>query len=386
LSPRDPAEPHRSATPLELFFDLCFVVAIAAAASKLHHGIGEGHIVESIQAYTLAFFAIWWAWVNFTWFSSAYDNDDVPFRLLVFVQMIGVLVLAAGIPRAFDRIDYGFVTLGYSIMRVGLVAQWLRAARRDEPRRRTAHRYALGITLCQIGWITLFFSASGERWMLGWVVLASLELAVPAWAERVAATPWHAGHIAERYGLLTLIVLGESVLASTSALQSAIDGGTSAATLAPTIVGGLLVLFSMWWVYFAEPVHRLLTSSRVAFEWGYAHYFVFGCAAAVGAGLAAYTDAVTGHGHVSTTVAGASVAWPAGVFVLLVWWLHCRRVQLGLTADVAYFVATALLFVSPFTPWPVPAAGVTLGSLVAIRVAADARRRTNHREPATRAA
>jgi low temperature requirement protein LtrA len=73
-------EEGRSATPLELFFDLVFVVAVAFAAAAMHHHVVEGVVGESIVRYLQVFFAIWWAWMNFTWFASAYDTDDVPYR------------------------------------------------------------------------------------------------------------------------------------------------------------------------------------------------------------------------------------------------------------------------------------------------------------------
>ena len=99
MTARDPHEPHRASTPLELLFDLCFVVAVAQASGRLHHGIVEGHAGRAVLGYVVVFFAIWWAWMNFTWFASAYDTDDVPYRLLVLVQIAGVLVLAAGVAR-----------------------------------------------------------------------------------------------------------------------------------------------------------------------------------------------------------------------------------------------------------------------------------------------
>src|SRR5215204_3715190 len=104
---RDTHESPRASTPLELFFDLTFVVAIAQAAAGLHHGLVDGHPRQAIAAYLLTFFAIWWAWMNFTWFASAYDNDDAPYRLAVFVQMTGVLIIAAGVARAFTDEDIG---------------------------------------------------------------------------------------------------------------------------------------------------------------------------------------------------------------------------------------------------------------------------------------
>jgi len=85
LAPRLPDEPHRASTTLELLFDLVSVVAIASAAAGLHHAIIEAHVVDGIITYVLAFFAIWWAWMNFTWFASAYDNDDTAYRLVVMV-------------------------------------------------------------------------------------------------------------------------------------------------------------------------------------------------------------------------------------------------------------------------------------------------------------
>src|SRR4051812_23839304 len=98
LRGRDPSEEHRASTPLELLVDLCFVVAVAQAASSLHHALAEDHVSTALIGYPTVFFAIWWAWVNFTWFASAYDDDTVVYRLGVFVQIAGILILAAGIP------------------------------------------------------------------------------------------------------------------------------------------------------------------------------------------------------------------------------------------------------------------------------------------------
>ena len=92
-------EEHRSATVLELFFDLCFVVAVAQAAAGLHHALSARHVADGVVDYLLVFFAIWWAWMNFTWFASAYDTDDVAYRLTTLVQITGALVFAAGVPE-----------------------------------------------------------------------------------------------------------------------------------------------------------------------------------------------------------------------------------------------------------------------------------------------
>jgi hypothetical protein len=103
MEARSPEEEHRPATPLELLFDLVFVVAVARASSQLHHGIADAHVGDAIVGYAMVFFGIWWAWMNFTWFASAYDTDDIAYRLAVFVQLVGALIFAAGVDRPLRR-------------------------------------------------------------------------------------------------------------------------------------------------------------------------------------------------------------------------------------------------------------------------------------------
>jgi low temperature requirement protein LtrA len=189
---RRPDQEHRPATALELFFDLCFVVAVAQAASRLHHDLSENHIGHGVSGYLLVFFAIWWAWMNFTWFASAYDCDDAPYRVATFVQIAGALILAAGVPRAFDHADFTVMTLGYVVMRLAGVTQWLRAAGSDPQRRATALRYAAGVALVQLGWVARL--ALPESWFLaGFLVLVAAELLVPIVAERATPTTWPSG-------------------------------------------------------------------------------------------------------------------------------------------------------------------------------------------------
>ena len=97
---RDPGEEHRAATPLELFFDLTFVVAVSRASAALHHELAADHVVDGVTGFVGVFFAVWWAWMTYTWFTSAHDSDDVAHRLLTLVQMAGVLVLASGVTDA----------------------------------------------------------------------------------------------------------------------------------------------------------------------------------------------------------------------------------------------------------------------------------------------
>lgn len=134
LTPRDPYEEHRSVSPLELLTDLCFVVAISQSAALFHHEVSHGSPGHGLLSFVLSFFGIFWAWLNFTWFGSAYDNDDIGYRLITILQILGSLVYAAGIAGMFEG-HFGLGVTGYVIMRVALVCQWLRAARSDPERR-----------------------------------------------------------------------------------------------------------------------------------------------------------------------------------------------------------------------------------------------------------
>jgi len=364
-------EEHRSSTPLELFFDLCFVVAVAQAAGRLHHALAEGHVSEGVVGYAMVFFAVWWAWMNFTWFASAYDTDDVLYRLAVLVQIAGVLVLAAGIPRAFDERDFSVTTVGYAVMRTALVAQWLRAARSDPDGRATALRYAAGVAVCQLCWISLLALPDGAR-LFGWLVLVPAELLVPVWAERAAGTSWHPRHIAERYGLFTLIVLGESVLAASTAVQSALDGGTAFRNVVTIAGGGLLIVFAMWWHYFAKPAEVLLdrirsafgTQPRAAFLWGYGHFVIFASAGAVGAGLQVAVDHATHVAHISDRAAAAAIAVPVALYLFTVWILQARPHLHGAAQHAAYPVTTGLVLIAIVLPEATLVIGLLVAGLV----------------------
>ncbi|MFH8239365.1 low temperature requirement protein A [Streptomyces sp. G6] len=383
LTARGPHESHRAATPLELFFDLCFVVAIAQAGVQLVHSVAESHAGEGVLNYAMVFFAIWWAWMNFSWFASAYDNDDAPYRIVTLVQIAGVLVLAAGVSRAFEDHDWTAVVIGYVIMRVAMSAQWLRAARSAAPAERAmALRYAGGVLVCQVGWLgLLLLPESGRGWLF--LVMVVLELSVPAFAERKHQSSWHPHHIAERYGLLTIIVLGETIAAATVAVKSGIDENDALGELLPIAAGGLLIVFAAWWVYFVVPVHGHLRSNRQSFLWGYGHYVVFASAAAIGAGLEVAVEQAVGEAHISTLAASAAVTLPTALFLLTVWALHARHFKVGVAEQSVLPTAALLVLCCTFAGGlAVLAAGLVLAAAVATGVILTARRSVPERGPA----
>jgi low temperature requirement protein LtrA len=368
MTGRSTDESHRVSSPLELLFDLTFVVAIAQVSAQLAHKAEEGHVLEGIGPFLMVFFAIWWAWMNFTWFASAYDTDDVPYRLTTMVQMGGVLVLAAGVPSAFQEQDYTAITIGYLIMRVGLVSQWIRAAVEHREGRTTALRYAAGISLVQVGWVSRL--ALPAEW--GWwtfVVLALLDLSVPLWAERTGKTSWHPHHIAERYGLFTIIVLGESVSAATIGVQDGLASSGFGAQLVTIAAAGLVLLFALWWLYFLEPAAEGLASRRGrSFYWGYGHYVVFACLAAIGAGLEVAVQRGAAHAEAPDAMVEYAVAVPVALFLLSLWVLHAPLVPEVVIRPLKTLGAVALVLVLPLAS---PLIGLS-GVIIAIAVIASA--------------
>lgn len=351
-------EPHRASTPLELLFDLVFVVAIAQLSTELHNGLGGGDVARTITQYVFVFGAIWWAWIAFTWFASAYDNDDVAYRLAVFVQLTGALVLAAGVARAFEQSDWRIVLAGYVIMRLATVAQWLRVARDDPIRRPTALRYAIGITVIQAAWVA--FVLWGPAWFLfGFLGLYIVELLLPVWAENAGRTPWHPVHIAERYGLFTIIVLGEVILSASLAVALISAEGLSPELLS-VLVGGLLTVFAMWWLYFYRPVDDLLTSLQTAFVWGYGHLSLWGAIAASGAGLALAIEQTAGHGSLDAVAAGYAVALPVAIYLACLFVLHGIPRLDRWTEGWPTALPIIAILVVPLTGWGVLLTGLVL--------------------------
>ncbi len=336
MTGRDPEERHRSASPLELLFDLTFVVAFGVAANEAAHFAAEGHWAVAIWGFLFAMMAIIWAWINYSWFASAFDTDDWLFRVLTMVQMVGVLVVALGIPTMFRSIDEGTVfandviVAGYVVMRLAMVAQWIRAAVQDPQRRKTAIRYATIVTASQVGWVSALLVRDISLALVIFFILAAivLDFIGPVIAERTSPTPWHPHHIAERYGLFAIITLGEGVIGTVAAVSAVVDhqGWSKEAVL--IIVAGTGLTFGMWWCYFMIPSGKVISLHRErSWGWGYSHGFLYTSIAATGAGLhvAAYQlEGVATIGPVATVL---TVAIPVLVFGLSLFAIYTYLMQ-----------------------------------------------------------
>lgn len=351
MRPRDPGEDGRAASSLELFFDLVFVIAVSIAATNLHDTVTAGHLGAGLVKYLMIFFAIWWAWMNFTWFATSFDTDDWLYRVMTIVQMGGVLILAAGIGPAFDDDSFLIVILGYILMRVVMIAQWLRAARHAGGARRATIVYACGIGIVQVLWVAWLGIDAPTASVVVFLALVLAEVAIPVIAEARGTTPWHPDHITERYGCFTIIVLGESMLASANAVFGAFEDSEDIVSLVSLGVLSLLVTAAMWWIYFWPPHHRAIGSLGGSLAYGYGHYLIFAAAGAFSAGIGIEVDSQLGNSALGPVLATFTVSVPIVVFVLGVWLLAIRP-NAGSVVNTIVPVCAVLVLLDPIIPVP----------------------------------
>lgn len=336
LAPRNPTEAHRASTTLELLFDLVSVIAIAAVTAGLHHAISEGHGKEALPGFILLFLAIWWAWMNFTWFASAFDNDDALYRILVLVIMCGALIFAAGAGSIFRTLDFSFGLLGWIVMRLGMIGLWLRAAAGTREHRTTALRYAGGIAFAQVLWTTFYFitAPGSSAFFLLSALCFLVEWSVPPFAENASKTPYHRHHLIERYGLLMIISLGEIML-SVSAGFALLFSDIPTPDAAVTALSALIIVFALWWVYFCEAEHLPRADAGAAFLWGYGHVLIFGATAITGAAIGAEVDLASHHSQVTQAVVALYLGLALAVLHLVLWGIRDRLLPLPLARRLA---------------------------------------------------
>jgi low temperature requirement protein LtrA len=262
---------HRSATWLELFFDLIFVVAIAKAAHVLQHA-HDGHLgLEAYIKYILIMIPIWWAWTGCTLFSNRFDCDDNVQRLMSFAQMFAITILAAYINTDFDSYYKGFL-LSYAAIRIFTVLMYLRVSFRVKEARHVSNYLALAFGVgVLISLSSLFFDG-----MLRYVVLYAgigFDMIAPLIArKRLQTAPVHAHHLPERFGLLTIILLGESVL---SLANSFVDlAWTTQSVL--MAASSFVVACGIWWLYFNNMDRRIMNKNLGAGQSIiYSHLFIY---------------------------------------------------------------------------------------------------------------
>ena len=313
IKARDTYEPNRTSTTLELLFDLVYVIAVSAAASGFHQRLSE-HDFSGFMTFIVAFFILWNAWTSFTWFASGYDPDDWYYRLSVMMQMFGSLMIAANINQFFEQGLTWVGVTGYAIMRLASCSQWWRVYRQVPGHQKIAGRSIVGLLTLQAMWISWLFLPTSLQTPALFLFIAA-ELLMPLWARTEQFNNWHPQHIAERYGLLTIIVLGEGVLGVSNTIHHFMVNAIYPAN-AIILLGSSLValLFALWWLYFTIPFDTILANQRRRhdlFLFGYGHFFVFASLAGLGSALNLVADAV------DTDVAKQAVLQPYAMGLLM---------------------------------------------------------------------
>jgi low temperature requirement protein LtrA len=369
---------ERSSSPLELLFDLTYAVAVGVAADHLADLVEVGNVGDATMGFVFAMTAILVSWINYSWFASAFDTDDWFHRICTMIQMVGVIILALGLPATFSSIaegtfvDIRLLVTGYVVMRVAMVALWLRTARREPSFRRVADRNVVALVAVQLAWIALAVAEIPLGPAIAVVVILGVaELIVPVVAQGGAAgTPWHPLHIADRYRAFAIITLGEGVI-GTVASSGGILGGreTIDAQTAIVVVAGIGITFAVWWIYFSVPFGELLVGRPTrGYLFGYGHIPVFISIAAIGAGLRITGSALSGHTSISHAGVTATVALPVAIYLLAAGNL---AVLLGRTMRWVRIVTPAITDAIALGAIGLAAAGLPLEwALIAVMLAA----------------
>jgi low temperature requirement protein LtrA len=284
-------EAHRTATWLELFYDLAFVVAVAVLAGRLL----EDGSWSGLASYFGYFALLWWLWASHTFYADRYDTDDLAYRLLAAGQMVAVVVIASSLSLEEASSTTAFA-IGYAFSRILLLVMYWRAYRHVVETRALLGGYLIGFGLAAIVWTASAVVPDEARFVL-WSIALAIDLATP-WVMRIeqARVPFDVSHLPERFGLFTILVLGESIAAVVAGLAHISWG------FAPTLTSALAVgvATSLWWLYFdnarGSVVRRDATVRRTwrPTVWLYTHLPL--AAALVGSGVA-LEHAVTEAGH-----------------------------------------------------------------------------------------
>jgi low temperature requirement protein LtrA len=276
-------EPGRRVTWLELFFDLVFVAAVAQVGTHLR----DDYSVAGLLRFSLLFVLIWWAWLGHTSFSTRFDTDDLVQRGLTWLQMFLVAVMAINATGALDSRDSAGFAAAYAVMRLVLVAQYLRA-RRIQRARALTMRYAASCGAAAILWLTSAVVDPPIRFWL-WALALAIDVATPLVTTRhVVDVPHDAAHLPERYGLFSIILMGESMVAVMTGMEHQEYWSVRAASSA---VLGMASIVVIWWCYYdvVDAVGEQLVASHrdaVRFQiWSYAHLPLYLGIAVTGVGL-----------------------------------------------------------------------------------------------------
>jgi low temperature requirement protein LtrA len=316
----DSDDGDRRATWLELFFDLVFVVAVA----QLGQNLTNDHSAAGFFAFLGLFVPVWWAWAGFTFYANRFDTDDLVYRLLCLVGMFTVAALATTVPEALRGGSAAFA-VAYVGVRLVILVLYARAIRHVDEGRAIATLYFRLFAVSVLVWLASLGVDEPARYWL-WALALTIEITAPLFGWRlIPHAPISAAHIPERFGLLTIIVLGESVFA----VVLGVEGAAWQLGSVLAAAGGFVAAAALWWIYF-----EFLDSSLVVGGAGrrrlvgglvftYSHFPVITGLAALGVGVKFAILSAGGHSEYDGTA-----------------WVLCAGVALCMAGMAAIQLAT----------------------------------------------
>ncbi|MGL4611457.1 MAG: low temperature requirement protein A [Trueperaceae bacterium] len=351
LRSKDSTEPKRHASWLELFFDLVFVVAIAELAHHLHDHLS----LQGIFTFAVLFVPVWWLWIDFSYYGDQFDTDDVPYHVAMFAAMFGVVVLANFLPETFTGSSFASASI-YLALRLIILALYVRAWCHVPSARPLTTYHVTNYTVAVGLWFVSLFVPEPYRYGV-WLIAILLEILTgPVAYLRVKPIPKQVSHMDERFGLFTIIVLGESIVAVATGTQD------TAWQLQSVVVAatGFITAVCLWWLYFdwsnSSAINTALRSNQSgllkSFVYGYGHLFVYGSIAASSVGLqVAIESANEGLSFVAKLLAGGGLA----LFLIGLTVIHeASPGSFPTTVALARAVITVLVFGFCMSPWFTP--------------------------------
>jgi low temperature requirement protein LtrA len=277
------AAPERKVTWLELFFDLVFVAALSQVGTPL---IADYSFAEATR-FAFLLLLIWWAWHGYTMFATRFGSDSGRDRAATLLQMVAVIFMAANAEDGLDSASSAGFAAAYAVMRFVLVARYLAAAAHRSARTLVVS-HACGYGVAAVLWLASSLTDPPLRYAI-WAVALAIDLGTAIRAERdMLAAPPHAAHLPERFGLFTLILLGEALIAIMKGIQAQPDWSLAAAS---TALSGIAFVAAVWWAYFetaAAAEHRFVRCRADCYKlarWSAAHLPLYLSTALVAVGV-----------------------------------------------------------------------------------------------------
>ncbi len=337
-------EGERHASWLELFFDLVFVLAVAYIAKIL----AENSDLSGTLKYIALFIPVWWTWVGFTFYGDRFETEETTHRILMFAAMLAVAALALCLGNAFSlEGDVPFV-ISYVLVRLVLITLYIRAAYYVPLARSYNFQFITGFGIAVGLWLISIFLPPPFRYF-AWALAVILELVTPFFnVKNVTALPFDQSHIPERFGLFTIIVLGEAVVATAN---GAAQTAWNVQTIAVAAIGFAMAA-AIWWINFDFVEDNAIKANAAypRFIYLYGHFFIVASIVAVGIGVEhSIKEANEAHLHFPTlALLGGGIA----VYLLTITAIklaaeNCNLIYARL-ASVA--ISLSLLYIGNFLP------------------------------------